>query len=80
MQDIIINKNIKNEYIIGTIELQALKKLYKSNLITEDNYKLLKNKIIKEYHIFLWNDLRNTKKRVKIRTGKVQLDWRSYCK
>jgi len=53
MQDVIINKNIKNEYIIGTIELQALKRLYKSNLITEDNYKLLKNKIIKEYHIFL---------------------------
>lgn len=53
MQKVIINKDVKNEYIIGTIELQALKKLLKNNLITEDNYKLLKNKIIKEYHIFL---------------------------
>lgn len=51
MQDVTINKNIKNAYIIGTIELQALKKLLKNNLITEDNYKLLKEKIIKEYHI-----------------------------
>lgn len=54
----IINQKIKNEYIIGTIELQALKKLFKNNLITEENYKLLKEKIIKEYHILVWNDLK----------------------
>lgn len=51
--NMIINKKIKNEYIIGTVELQALKRLYKNNLITEDDYNLLKNKIRKEYHIFL---------------------------
>jgi hypothetical protein len=51
--NMIINKNIKIEYIIGTVELQALKRLYKNNLITEDDYNLLKNKIRKEYHIFL---------------------------
>ena len=51
-------KKIKNEYIIGTIELQALKKLFKNNLISEDNYKLIKEKIIKKYHILAWNDLR----------------------
>lgn len=58
MQNEVINQKIKNEYIIGTIELQALKKLFKNDLITEDNYKLLKEKIIKEYHILVWNDLR----------------------
>ena len=58
MPNKIINQKIKNEYIIGTIELQALKKLFKNNLITEENYKLLKEKIIKEYHILVWNDLR----------------------
>jgi len=58
MPNKIINLKIKNEYIIGTIELQALKKLFKNNLITEENYKLLKEKIIKEYHILVWNDLR----------------------
>lgn len=58
MQNKIINQKIKNEYIIGTIELQALKKLLKNSLITEDNYKLLKEKIVKEYHILGWNDLR----------------------
>ena len=51
MQKQVINQKIKNEYIIVSIELQALKKLLKNNLITEDNYKLLKEKIIKEYHI-----------------------------
>ncbi len=51
--NMIINKKIKNEYIIGTVELQALKRLYKNNLITEADYNLLKNKIRKEYHIFL---------------------------
>lgn len=51
MQEQVINQKIKNAYIIGTIELQALKKLFKNNLITEDNYNLLKEKIIKEYHI-----------------------------
>lgn len=58
MPNKIINLKIKNEYIIGTIELQALKKLFKNNLITEEKYKLLKEKIIKEYHILVWNDLR----------------------
>lgn len=58
MQKQVINQKIKNAYIIGSIELQALKKLFKNNLITEDNYKLLKEKIIKEYHILVWNDLR----------------------
>lgn len=53
MQNEVINQKIKNEYIIGTIELQALKKLFKNDLITEDNYKLLKEKIIKEYHILV---------------------------
>ena len=58
MPNKIINQKIKNEYIIGTIELQALKKLFKNNLISEDNYKLIKEKIIKKYHILAWNDLR----------------------
>ncbi len=58
IQKQVINQKIKNAYITGTIELQALKKLLKNNLITEDNYKLLKEKIIKEYNILVWNDLR----------------------
>ena len=58
MKKQVINQKIKNAYIIGSIELQALKKLLKNNLITEDNYKLLKEKIIKEYNILAWNDLR----------------------
>ena len=53
MPNKIINLKIKNEYIIGPIELQALKKLFKNNLITEEKYKLLKEKIIKEYHILV---------------------------
>lgn len=53
MQKQLINKQEKNLYIIGTIELQALKKLLKNNLITEDNYNLIKEKIIKEYHILV---------------------------
>lgn len=51
MQKQVINQKNKNAYIIGSIELQALKKLLKNNLISEDNYKLIKEKIIKEYHI-----------------------------
>lgn len=58
MQKQVINQKIKNSYIIGSIELQALKKLFKNNLIAEDNYNLIKEKIIKEYHILVWNDLR----------------------
>lgn len=58
MQKQVINQKNKNAYIIGSIELQALKKLLKNNLISEDNYKLIKEKIIKEYHILAWNDLR----------------------
>ena len=69
MQKQLINKQGKKSYIIGTIELQALKKLLKNNLITEDNYNLIKEKIIKEYHILVWNDLRNNKMRVIIWTG-----------
>ena len=53
MQKQLINKQGKKSYIIGTIELQALKKLLKNNLITEDNYNLIKEKIIKEYHILV---------------------------
>ncbi len=51
MQKQVINQKIKNSYIIGSIELQALKKLFKNNLIAEDNYNLIKEKIIKQYHI-----------------------------
>ena len=51
--EIIVNKKIKNEYIIGTMELQALKKLLQNKLITEEKYNFLKDKIKKEYHIFL---------------------------
>lgn len=51
--EIIVNKKIKNEYIIGTMELQALKKLLQNKLITEEKYNFLKNKIKKEHHIFL---------------------------
>lgn len=53
MQNQFVNKKNINNYIVGTIELQALKKLLKNNLITEENYKLLKEKIIKEYHILV---------------------------
>lgn len=53
MQDKTINRKINNKYIIGTIELQALKRLFNNALITEDNYLLLKEKIIKEYHILV---------------------------
>lgn len=53
MQNQFVNKKNVNNYIVATIELQALKKLLKNNLITEDNYKLLKEKIIKEYHILV---------------------------
>lgn len=52
MQNKIINQKIKNEYIIGTIELQALKKLLKNSLITEVNYKLLKEKNSKRISYF----------------------------
>lgn len=58
MQNKLIYKKIKNEYIIGTIELQALKKLLKNGFITQADYQLLKQKIMKEYHILMWNDLR----------------------
>lgn len=80
MQNQFVNKKNISNYIVGTIELQALKKLLKNDLITEDNYKLLKEKIIKEYHILVWNDLRNKIKRVIMWTGKLQLDWRKFCK
>jgi len=52
MQNKIINQKIKNGYIIGTIELQALKKLLKNSLITEVNYKLLKEKNSKRISYF----------------------------
>ena len=52
IKNIIVNKK-NNKYIIGTIEIQALNKLLKNNLVTEDNYKLIKDKIIKEYHILV---------------------------
>lgn len=53
MQNKLIYKKIKNEYIIGTIELQALKKLLKNGFITQADYQLLKQKIMKEYHILM---------------------------
>lgn len=53
MQNQVINRKIQNDYMIGTIELQALKKLFENNLVTEKDYKLLKQKITKEYHILM---------------------------
>ena len=50
------NSNNSNDYIKGAIELNLLKEALEKNAITEDSYYYLKDKIIKEYKIFL-NDL-----------------------
>lgn len=53
MSDQTIMKNIKinNKYLKGILELQALNKVLKNNLISEDAYNYLKEKIVNEYHI-----------------------------
>ena len=46
------NTNNSNCYIKGTIELNLLKEALEKNVITENSYYYLKDKIIKEYKIF----------------------------
>ena len=46
------NTNNSNGYIKGTIELNLLKEALEKNVITENSYYYLKDKIIKEYKIF----------------------------
>ena len=46
------NTNNSNGYIKGTVELNLLKEALEKNVITENSYYYLKDKIIKEYKIF----------------------------
>lgn len=49
--DNIVNNRISNKYVTGCIELQILDKLYKSKIIEENAFNIIKSRILQEYNI-----------------------------